>query len=146
MISRHYFESYFEKRGQKYLLQKGQSRFGFSSPRAFQRWSRKWRSPSDSLVNGVFVCFYWGSIPAVTNRCTIVIFSSKKSILILRTTKSFLKLKNYELFLRNTSTLHTQDTNPKDFFNGCKSSSIWQNFGYATYWFLVLENQILFRD
>ena len=44
-------ESYFEKRGQKYIFQKLQSRFGFSSPRAFQRWSQKCRKPSGSLEN-----------------------------------------------------------------------------------------------
>ena len=35
------------------------------TPRAFQRWSRNCRSPSGSLANWFFVCFYWGSNPAV---------------------------------------------------------------------------------
>ena len=41
------------------------SRSGFSSPRAFQRWSRKCRSPSGSLKNWFFVSSYWMSNPAV---------------------------------------------------------------------------------
>ena len=42
-------------------------RSGFSSPRAFQRWSRIYRGPSGSLANYVFVFVSLIVNPAVTN-------------------------------------------------------------------------------
>ena len=45
--------------------QNRQSRFGFSLPSAFQRWSRKCRNPSSSLENYFFVCVSLIGNPAV---------------------------------------------------------------------------------
>ena len=62
----HYLESYFEKEIKNdFYKTRPRSRFGFSSLRAFQRWSQNCRSPFLFLLNWVFVCFYWESDPAV---------------------------------------------------------------------------------
>ena len=64
-LFRCYLESYFEKRGENGSHKNSPSRFGFPLPRAFRWWSRNCRSPSAFFGYEFFVCFYWGSNPAV---------------------------------------------------------------------------------
>ena len=54
-----------KRRGQNKFYKNIPGRSEYSSPRAFQWLSRKCRSTSGSLENWCFMCFYWGSNPAV---------------------------------------------------------------------------------
>ena len=54
------------------FTKKNQSGIGFSSPRAFQRWSRNCRNPFVFSGNWCFMCVHWWSNPAV--------FSSPKEL------------------------------------------------------------------
>ena len=54
-----------KRRVQHDFYKNGQKRFGFSLPKAFQRWSRNCRNPSGLSVNWFFVGSYWTVNPAV---------------------------------------------------------------------------------